>query len=372
VAARPRGLTEGLNIKFSSFYYFVAKIAKVSEEELKEHLKTTGKFEVPIGAKQEESILITKSFINGRTHSVLWDTGSALDIAGLGFRKEQPDAKWEKEQISFSGVDSKKEIDSSWSTSADITFAEGVTRSVKKLYSLDQYEGDIIIGNKTMKDLATVLVLTNEGSFVMIGDKKLKVDGYLSPQQVYVTSALVATRRKGKEAFQNEKQGCPTPETKDPEEEAAKKRKLTKSYAKKAIDFIKDKVTKEQNKLPMKGKVERGAYSPFPGKISSRAEINKILRQNWGKEPIWPKNNEVIKKIIREKKDIHDFTIIVPYNTKAYWWRDVVDRLADLPIPIPTSKSNILIACHIRQRQSKNFSGKPRGRKRTRSNRGSV
>jgi len=45
----------------------------------------------------------------------------------------------------------------------------------------------------------------------MIGDKKLKVEGYMSSRKVYTTSALVAAREKGKDAFRNERQTDPTP-----------------------------------------------------------------------------------------------------------------------------------------------------------------
>ena len=89
-----------------------------------------------------------------------------------------------------------------------------------------------------MKNLTTVLLLAKKGSFVMIGDKKLKVEGYMSSRKVYTTSALVAARKKGKDAFRNERQRDPTPKVVDKEMEEKQKRERTKIYAKKAEKFI--------------------------------------------------------------------------------------------------------------------------------------
>ena len=93
----------------------------------------------------------------------------------------------------------------------------------------------------------------------MIGDKKLKVEGYMSSRKVYTTSALVAARAKGRDAFGNERQRDPTPKVVDKEMEEKQKRERTKIYAKKAEKFINEKVTKELNTISMKGVIRNGA-----------------------------------------------------------------------------------------------------------------
>ncbi|MCP4923800.1 MAG: hypothetical protein GY915_07210 [bacterium] len=90
----------------------------------------------------------------------------------------------------------------------------------------------------------------------------------------------------------------------------------------------------------------------------SRAEIKEKLYETWRTEPKWPTGNNKISETIKTLKDEGQFTVVVPYRVRAYWWRDidVIDRMIDLPIPIPSSKQDINIACKLGTRtQARKF-----------------
>ena len=98
--------------------------------------------------------------------------------------------------------------------------------------------------------------------------------------------------------------------------------------------------------------VYRGGYE------ESEWTVQEKLKKIWGSEPIMTKSLRDVKKILTKEMDRgeeHDFTVVIPINEKALWMRDVEDHLVDDPIPVPSRKQRLLMACRL-----SNNSGKAR------------
>ena len=68
----------------------------------------------------------------------------------------------------------------------------------------------------------------------------------------------------------------------------------------------------------------------------------------WGDSPFWPVNSSETSKVLRAQFESEKpFTIILPFYEKALWAPEVLDRLIDHPIPIPSRKQHLVIACRV-------------------------
>ena len=80
-------------------------------------------------------------------------------------------------------------------------------------------------------------------------------------------------------------------------------------------------------------------------------DIKRQIEKIWGDDPKWFKRNIDSTKFIRTYKDKRKFTIILPCNPRALWWRDIMDRTIDTPIPVPGGKTTALAAFRIGNRK---------------------
>jgi hypothetical protein len=53
----------------------------------------------------------------------------------------------------------------------------------------------------------------------------------------------------------------------------------------------------------------------------------------------------------RESQEKEQFTVVLHFTQKAPWWGDVIERLIDLPIPVPAVKEQPLMAWRIGTRE---------------------
>jgi hypothetical protein len=91
-------------------YAFVTQMTGAEESEVRNTVKSRGRFEAPICAQPGKSILVTKGFINGREHSILWDTGASINVAGADFLLEHPNAVWTRRDVSIVGISKTPQI----------------------------------------------------------------------------------------------------------------------------------------------------------------------------------------------------------------------------------------------------------------------
>jgi hypothetical protein len=88
-------------------------------------------------------------------------------------------------------------------------------------------------------------------------------------------------------------------------------------------------------------------------------DMKRQIEKLWGDEPKWFTRNTANTKYIRTFKDRRKFTIILPCNPRASWWRDIMDRTMDIPIPIPGGKTTALAAFRIgNSKEGKQFRAK--------------
>ena len=87
-----------------------------------------------IVAKQEQPVLVTEGYINGRRHEVLRDSGASIDVGGKRFIEKHPSLQWTQRNISIQGVNSTNILNSSASTEADISFEGGIMKTVDRIY----------------------------------------------------------------------------------------------------------------------------------------------------------------------------------------------------------------------------------------------
>ena len=192
-----------------------------------------------------------------------------------------------------------------------------------------------------MRKWNTTITLSDHGSSIKVGDEKLKVVHICKRSEVHTTKKQLTITSELTEFLLNNPQKT--------EDDTASLKKILrlvdeKPNVRKKIRELEEKSILDQN-VKMKGRIIKGAYVPLPDKDGfKREQIVRKLSDTWGTEPKWPRTNNDISKTIRRLRDEGEFTIILPYRTRAYWWRDVIDRIIDLPIPIPTSKPDVRLS----------------------------
>ena len=104
------------------------------------------------------------------------------------------------------------------------------------------------------------------------------------------------------------------------------------------------------------GQKERSYFSTKPEKgfqmkISAddnSDEIQRFITDMWTDVPLTPRNSgETSKLLTKYFESDKPFTIILPFHEKALWADEVLDRLIDHPIPIPSRGQHLVIACRI-------------------------
>jgi len=84
----------------------------------------------------------------------------------------------------------------------------------------------------------------------------------------------------------------------------------------------------------------------------SRRRIVALLKSRWQTEPAWPRGVAEQVKQLRSLRDQEGrFTVVIPYNPRAAWWGDVEERIVDLPVPIPSTGEQILMAWRLGSRE---------------------
>jgi hypothetical protein len=49
----------------------------------------------------------------------------------------------------------------------------------------------------------------------------------------------------------------------------------------------------------------------------------------------------------------HEFTIIIPLNERSLWMREVEDHMVEDPIPMPSRKQRVMVACRLSNNREK-------------------
>jgi len=81
-------------------------------------------------------------------------------------------------------------------------------------------------------------------------------------------------------------------------------------------------------------------------------DIKTFITNFWGDVPTWPRSLTEVKKCLRTLFESNKpYTVILPYNEKAIWAQEVRDRLIDHPIPIPSRKQQLVVACRLGPRE---------------------
>ena len=99
-------------------------------------------------------------------------------------------------------------------------------------------------------------------------------------------------------------------------------------------------------KALVNGKHDR-YFKPFPTMREFGREIMRQLKGRWGSEPIWFTSHSKNVTYLREMRDKGQFTVILPADPRAMWWNDVVDRMVDIPVPVPTAKDVVRLAYRL-------------------------
>jgi len=100
---------------------------------------------------------------------------------------------------------------------------------------------------------------------------------------------------------------------------------------------------KRQDFVPRK----RGRIPDIP-----EDNIKSFITEFWGDEPTWPRSLTEVKKCLRTLFESNKpYTIILPYNEKAIWAQEIRDRLIDHPIPVPSRKQHLVLACRLGTRE---------------------
>ena len=101
-----------------------------------------------------------------------------------------------------------------------------------------------------------------------------------------------------------------------------------------AIREVKRKERLKSVKIP--------TWNPHPDQPTwTRGQIQTFLEQKWQTKVLWHRSQNKRINEMRTLKDKCKFVIVLPAATSASWWGDVIERVVDLPIPIPASKPKL-------------------------------
>jgi hypothetical protein len=115
--------------------------------------------------------------------------------------------------------------------------------------------------------------------------------------------------------------------------------------------------------------------------VDPDTEVSRKLKEIWGSTPLVPDSLREVREVLTKEMDRgegHEFTISIPLNERSLWMREVEDHMVEDPIPMPSRKQRVMVACRLSNNREKALAivwafrrprkylwGAPRGRVRT-------
>ena len=368
------------------FYTHIAEATGIEKETLRDFTEIRdGKVALPLEILSEKGICLrTTVFADGRTFEVILDTGAPKDIVGREFVHLFPENKGFKVRAKFSGLNTEADVVSNNAKSVDITFKNGIKKTIKLAHTIPEFSGALIIGKETMAQWRTRIFMEPERTLVSFGSdaaEALEVAHIMDRATEYGENSPDFSGHITIETI-------PARNKKHPNEQVLPDERLTNELDRSRIamlvmlavrgieEGLERGLLSEQTKMlysdnlvmhndetdhlhygsypfrseqTLKSYVQRASsYEPFPGMpVPRKEEIISYLRDRWHAQPIWHRQVNKSVNELRRLRDSGQFTIVLPCNPKACWWRDVEDRLIDLPIPIPSSSPVVLMAFRL-------------------------
>ena len=138
--------------------------------------------------------------------------------------------------------------------------------NIDAIFKMDEFDGDLIVGNASMKKWNTTISLTEEGSVVKLGNISLKIMNIIHRKTMFSKSKMTEIMKDPGTFLANDKQSTPYSEIfisscdKNQATNTSVFHMLQeKEWAMTAIQEIERKEILEQN-ASMKGAIVKGSY----------------------------------------------------------------------------------------------------------------